>query len=206
MIWMGRNYHLYNTVMLTSNANQHVAASYGIDHQQVRITLCNTYQRVPNEAEFNSHLGGLIQKAKRETPGLETRVYLHHLAGLFDLHPVWELKDWLWPEIFRHHPNISAGHKFLYKIHYILYPLGFLGFVVLCFSKRCMPVVAVFSGFFLVHPLVSPGNVRFMAPMVPLLCFLLGILVFVVCAGLFNKQKQLAPDPQGAGGEWYDIT
>lgn len=205
-VWVGRNYRLYHTVMLTSNANQHIAASYGIDHVQIMTALRNTYQRVPNEAELNNYIGGLIKTAKEATPGLAARVYLQHFRGLFDLHPAWELNDWLWPEIFRKHPHVCAGHRFLYKIHYILYPLGFFGFVVLCLSKRCIPIITVIAAFLLLHPLVSPGNIRFMAPMVPLLCYSTGVLVFVICAGLSNKQKQFAPEPQGTAGVWCDIT
>jgi hypothetical protein len=195
-VWVGRNYVLYGAVFLTSNANQHVAPSYGIYPAQVMEDYRARTGRIQNEVEFERHLKDLIAGAKEKTPGLAARVYFRNLAGLFNLRPTWEVSRYLWDFSFRKHPWIKAWYRRLYAVHYLLYPLGLLGFIASCLAGRCVVIIEVLIGFLLVHPLVSPGNVRFMAPMVPVWCLFTGVAVFLVWARVRNSQAQLAADPQ----------
>lgn len=194
--WIARNYSLYDTFFLTSNANQHIAGSYGINHSQAMAEYRNKYQRIPNEAEFNAYMGNIITEVKHKTPWLATRVYFKNFIGLLSLEPVWELSGWLWEVTYKGHPVINALYRGAYYLLYMIYPLGILGMIIAIKSRITTIIMQVVAGFLLVHPLVSSGNVRFMASIVPIFCLYLSFLLYVLIAGMSNKQMQLTDDPK----------
>ena len=103
---------------------------------------------------------------------------------MFDLTPAWEVSGYIWEYTYKNSINTLKFHKFMYLIYYIIYPISILGFIVLCFYKRGNVIRDLVIGFFILHAYVSYGNMRFMAPMIPIMCLCIGFLGNAVVAGI----------------------
>jgi hypothetical protein len=168
MLYLGgmayRAYALYGHPFIISTGGQHIAENtYKIDRTVEYLKMKQEMGRIPNEYETMSHYVAMSKRLIREQPMVAFRAYFVNLVDLCSLEPDWNT-TWIWSVAWHDRPSLSAFHQFLFKVNYIIYPLGALGLIL--FWRRA-PLIAGMTVFFLLfHPLVSYGNYRYLAPAV----------------------------------------
>jgi hypothetical protein len=171
--WGARNHaRLGQVVLLSTNLGLHNSREFAID----RATLVReAVARGANEAEVNrlllAEIGGIV----RRTPALAAGIYVRRVAEIFSPR---RPRTELWRSTFPGR-GLARGARQLYRTlalqYWITYPLAIAGAVL---SLRARPeargLLALIGSFALVHALVSHGNLRFAAPLYPLLAILAG--------------------------------
>ena len=162
-----RAYSLYGHPFIISTGGQHIAENtYGIDRTVEYVKMKAQLGRIPNEYETMTHYIQMTKQLIREQPGVAVRAYFKNLVDLCTLEPDWNT-GWIWSVAWHDQPAIARLHRFLFSINYIIYPFGALGILMLW--RRAPLIALLFLCFMTVHPAVSAGTYRYMAPAVCLL-------------------------------------
>lgn len=166
--WNFRNYKVFNEpVFLTTNFGPHNAPDFGID----KVAEIKRLKDL-GESKINSELTRMIINKIKEDPLLGVEVYFKRLFQLFSSKPPSELRSILWnggikyPEFQK---NIISFMPFIYIIALISLPFALRNNFTLSFLLLKSSAL-----FLLLHPLVSHGNLRFFAPLFPILCIFIG--------------------------------
>lgn len=168
--WNIRNYNIFNRpVFLSTNFGSHNAQDFGIDKMTEIVKL---REQGLGEVEINNQLTNQIKSKIKEDPKIALSVYLARLKQLFSTKPPSELRSLLWKDGLKY-PKVSkvilGSMPYLYLLALISLPV--------CFYKNPKPTLILFGcalSFILLHPLVSHGNIRFFAPIFPILCIFIG--------------------------------
>lgn len=162
-----RAYSLYGHPFIISTGGQHIAENtYGIDRTKEYLEMKARMGRIPNEYETMSHYAQLSKRLIREQPGVAMRAYFRNVVELCSLKPDWNT-GWIWSIAWYDQPGIARLHRFLFSINYIIYPFGALGILMLW--RRAPLMALMILCFMIVHPAVSYGNYRYLAPVACLL-------------------------------------
>ncbi|GEM_PF-4671994 len=166
--WNIRNYKLFNEpVFLTTNFGPHNAPDFGID-KVAEITRIKDQ----GEAKINSELTRMIINKIKENPSLGVEVYFKRLFQLFSTEPPSELRSLLWKGGVKY-PEFQKAIVSLMPYIYILALIS-LPFALNNNSSLTFLLLKSSVLFLLLHPLVSHGNLRFIAPLFPIFCIFIG--------------------------------
>lgn len=173
-LWTVRNYQATgHFVPLSTNFGSHNATDFEIPKDERIITLRS---QGASEAEINSTLTKEILQKIIENPNSAIKIYFARMKNLFSLEPVSELRSLLWKDVLS--PNAQVVSRSILESYWIIYILTAAGFIAgllihPIFFKRW---AAIIISFILVHGLMSNGNVRFIAPLMPLFLISVGML------------------------------
>lgn len=181
--WIYRNYLVLGTaVVFSSNFGAHNSISFGID----KISeIKKLRQDGAGEVEINRQLTRLILERIYEYPFSALQNYSARVLALFSLKPPYEVSHVHWRTTFT--GQIRKLYRMLYYQYYLIYALALVGFL-LCLFRRSLPTdfVLVCLSFVVMHGLVSPGNMRFVAPLYPLMLIFVGFALKTVCYNRFQ--------------------
>lgn len=196
MLYLGgmayRAYSLYGHPFIISTGGQHIAENtYKIDRTAEYLKMKAELGRIPNEYETMAHYVQMSKRLIREQPMVAVRAYFKNMVDLCSLEPDWNT-TWIWSVAWHDRPTLSAFHQFLFKVNYIIYPLGALGLIL--FWRRA-PLIALMTVFFLLfHPLVSYGNYRYLAPAVCLAVIFAGAAIDrLLPSNVLGTAREAAP-------------
>ncbi|HLE43674.1 MAG TPA: hypothetical protein VJB36_06645 [Methylomirabilota bacterium] len=180
--WAVRNHaRLGEVVLFSTNLGLHNSREFPIDRA---LIVRAAVSRGLNEAQINRLLLGEIGQAVRRAPGRAAGIYLRRVVEVFSPR---RPRTHLWSRAFEG-PGGSRLVTRLYRglaLQYLVtYPLALVGTAVLvrrgCFFGGLWSLIGSFA---LVHALVSNGNLRFAAPLYPLVCVLAGCGIAGLVAG-----------------------
>lgn len=175
-LWGMRNQkHLGSFVPLSTNFGRHNARSFGINPDAVARRLL---REGCNDAEINARLTKAIVRDVEERPGHAIQEYGRRLVQLLLLSPRPDRRimhlapdhtGTLMPD------GVRSALMLLYYQYYVVYALAAAGGGLLLVRRVRfdIPLLIVLS-FLLLHPLVSPGNIRFAEPLYPFYTLLAG--------------------------------
>ncbi len=171
-LWSARNAQvLGDRVLLSTNFGSHNTASFGIDRQPL---VTQARSQGLGEVAVDRLLRVEIRQEIRSDPIAAVGIYLRRALGLFSLEPAWEVGllrqvTFSGPE---GSPLISKVYRVLYAQYYVVYPLALFGFLGLLIRRKLGLLGWSLVAFAIVHAVVSDGNIRFAAPLYPILCLL----------------------------------
>lgn len=169
-LWNLRNYKVFNEpVLLSTNFGPHNSPDFGID----KVTEIKRLKALGfDEVGINKELTNQIKEKVKENPKLGVSVYVARLKQLFSTEPPSELRSLLWKGGLEY-PEYS---KMIVKVMPYFYLLSLFS-LPLCLYRYTKPTLILLVSsisFILLHPFVSHGNLRFFAPLFPLLCIFVG--------------------------------
>lgn len=172
--WTVRNYETIGTfVPLSTNFGSHNASDFGILKDNRIIQLRSEGY---TEGEINSTLSKEIFQKIKDDPQNALKIYLIRVKNLFSLEPVSELRSLLWKDVLS--PVAQVYSKSILDSYWIIYLLSSIGliiglFIYPLFFKRCIAIIGAFA---ICHGFMSNGNVRFIAPLMPLFLISTGMV------------------------------
>lgn len=187
--WTYRNYLIFERpVFLTTNLGPLNARDYGLDRD---MEFKFMRKRGLNEAEINAAFLRAEAQRAAEKPWEWGIMVSRRMADLFSLYPTWELQVALWRNILPIGPHGSfAGrlHYALYYPHYITYPLAAIGGCVLLMRRRQVnDLWVVLVSYVVLHGLLSRGDIRYLAPIYPIMCIFAGVAICECVAAVTSK-------------------
>jgi hypothetical protein len=171
--WAMRNDRLFGEpVLFTTNLGHHNAWDFGLHADRA---FAHFRAQGLNEAQINRALLRSEWEIALAHPLSWLVTYVERVGQLFSLTPAWEVEN-LWGAILK--PEASwAGRLFRasYAQYYVTYALAGAGALVLGWQRRGLAGLWSLLLFYVVtHALVSRGDIRFIAPMYPIMCVLAG--------------------------------
>lgn len=167
-----RAYSYYGHPFIISTGGQHIAENtYGVDRTAEYLKMKEQMGRIPNEYETMAHYVAMTKKLIREQPMKAVFHYFKNMVELCSLKPDWNT-TWVWSVAWHDQPGIASLHRLCFALNYLVYPLAALGLFLL-WRKARIPALMVLV-FMLVHPAVSYGNYRYLAPAVCLFILFAG--------------------------------
>lgn len=176
--WSGRNYLVFGEfVPLTTNLGHHNAWDFGIPADQAyEIGRAEGL----NEAQINRVLLQAIGERIREKPAGFAQLLARRIGELFSFAPPPELTANLWTLTFDSAPTASLPgrvYRQLYSQYPLVYGLATLGLLVLLVRKAPIRyLLATLVAYIVFQVLLSRGDIRFLAPIYPLMCVLAAAL------------------------------
>ncbi len=168
-LWGIRNYKIFHApILFSTNFGPHNAPDFGINKPDLVSDL-----RAQKQDEFaiNRNITEKIIAQVRSDPAAALKIYLARIRNIFSTDPVSEITNIILPKLYAKAPWAAALYRRALSQYAIVYILGGLGLVCMLImggQTRIFPVL--FLSFILLHCLVSNGNIRFMAPVYPILC------------------------------------
>ena len=172
-LWGYRNERVFGqVVLLSTNFGRHNAPDFGIDFERVYESL---RAQGKNEAEINDVLTRDVCRRALSDPLGTARIWAIRIRDLFWLPPLSYVEQGLlWPQRFPRPqvpPWVYAVYQRLYYQYPLVYGLALAGFVLLASQRKLWNGLGVtFLLYVVCHALVSEGNIRFAAPLYPMLC------------------------------------
>lgn len=161
-----RSYLLYGRPFIIANGALAIAANtLGFNYSSDFLALKERLGRMPNELEMYNHYNHLARDFVLNNPGRAFLIYLRNFVDLWTLKPGW-LEQWLWGAVYQEVPEVRDWHQTLFYLNYLTYPLGVWGLIFR--GRKTVLVSLTILLFFLVHPAVSTGTFRYMAPVATL--------------------------------------
>ena len=187
-VWGIRNYKVLGSfVPLSTNFGAHNAPDFGIDKEKRILEL---RAAGATEVDINYALTTEILHTISENPKNALSIYLARIKNLFSLEPVSELRSLLWNDVLS--PKAISVSEFIFNQYIFVYLGAFLGgligFVVKPFYFRKYALVVIL--FTLVHGIMSNGNIRFAAPLVPIFIISIGMLIQMLWSIIPRKISQ----------------
>lgn len=178
MFW--NSHRLYGRAYFMANRGEALAANtylpeVYVPYEQSYGWLKENLGRIPKDWEVNDRYMEVIKQKFSENPSLMVRNYLRNLTSLFSLKPDWWLEQWTWPATYYFAPEARAWHQRLFKMHYLTYPLGILGLLLL--GRRTPTVAWTMVLFVLLHAYATWGHFRYMAPGALILGWYAGVML-----------------------------
>lgn len=158
---------LANNTLVTELHVQRYEEAYGPLKQELN--------RMPYEWEVNERFQKIFWERIQEKPSLLAENYMRNFTSLFQLKPDWWLGQWTWLATYHKSPEVGRWHQRLFRIHYLTYPLGFIG-LFWFFRKSPVPATCAIL-FVLLHAAVTFGHFRYMAPAAMILGWYTGIVI-----------------------------
>jgi hypothetical protein len=169
--WAARNHaRLGEVVVFTTNLGAHTARDFDLDREAlVRAAVAEGL----DEAAINRRLLGEVGRAIHEAPGRAILVYLRRAGELYSpRRPRDELRS---VDMTPDRGLADRVYGLLGLQYWLTYPLALAGGLLLWRDRRGAGGLGALLGVFTVlHALVSRGNLRFAAPLYPLLAILGG--------------------------------
>lgn len=198
MFW--NSHRIYGRAFFMSNRGEALAVNtylpeLYVPYEQAYGYLKEKLGRIPMEWEVNDRYQEVFRERIRAQPSLLVRNYVKNFTSLFSLKPDWWLEQWTWPATFYFAPEVGAWHRRFFTLHYLTYPLGILGLLALG-RRSPMPALTALL-FLLLHPLVTFGHFRYMAPV----ALIFGWYAGVVLGRLPDWLRAPAQPPDGRSAQ-----
>ena len=193
--WAARNHAwLGEVVVFTTNLGSHTARDFDLDRDAlVRAAAAQGL----NEAAINRRLLGEVGRAIRNAPQDAVLVYLRRAGELYSpRRPRDELRS---VDMAPDGGLADRVYGLLGLQYWLTYPLALAGGLLLWRERRGTGSLgALLAVFTVLHALVSRGNLRFAAPLYPLLAILGGYaLARLAGAAGVSPSAARAPAPRG---------
>ena len=177
--WTYRNYQIFHApVLFSTNFGAHNASDFGLDKSSMVRKLRSEGL---GEVEISKSLTNQIVEIALSNPASTAKIYALRIRNMFSIEPVSEISAVILPKLLTHAPLTSTFYITSMRQYIPVYLLGVIGFLFMIFSRPHMRILPLmFMAFVLLHCVVSNGNIRFMAPMYPLLCVACACLLTTV--------------------------
>ncbi len=186
-LWAYRNYQLFHAfVPFSATSAAHNALTYGINHRAYYLEMGpQGYNEVQIEAAIRKDL----RKKMAERPGRTAAIILRQMVELFALPSLSYVEEGLiWKGRFAGEgvpPWVYSIYRNLYYQYFPVYVLGFAGLVVMLWRRMALRGLAVvFLGYIVFHGFISFGNIRYAAPLYPILCIFAAFTLVEVARAL----------------------
>lgn len=192
--WTARNARVVGApVLLSTNFGAHNAEAFGVDHAEV---VTQARARGLGEAGVDQRLRDEILGQVRSDPAAAVAVYFLRIVRLLTVEKAWETE--LLQELTfagaNGSPAVEVLYRALYGQYFFVYPLALFGLALLARAGRPGRIAWSLAAFAALHAAVSDSNIRFAAPLYPLLC----LLASVGLQGIHQLGSYLQPRSSGA--------
>ena len=167
--WTVRNYRIFGEfVPFSTNLGTHIAHDFGLKE----LELFGKYRaQGKNEAQINRAILDDVGKKISADPGLLFTVMGERFLGLLSTKPNWDIRDFYSKGFCTGAVNAWAVYEISFDFYRRLMPLGWIGLIVWLIRKRKLGIPETYLAATLgLHMMLSEGNIRFAAPLYPLLC------------------------------------
>lgn len=157
-----RAYHYYGHPFIISTGGQHIMqTTFAVDRTEAYLGLKERLGRIPNEYEVMENGIRISKELAQQYPFRTVRLYFVNIVDLFSLKPDWNT-EWIWGAAWPDHPFVRFLHQACFKVSYVIYPFALVGLILFWRKSPILALIIVI--FLLVHPAVSKGTFRYMAP------------------------------------------
>ncbi|MBN1269902.1 MAG: glycosyltransferase family 39 protein [Kiritimatiellae bacterium] len=192
-LWSYRNYRLLNAfVPFATQFGRHNSPSFNIDFDRVYVDLRT---KGCNEAQINKALTGQILRAAAADPVNAVKVYARRALDLFTLPPLGFVeRGLLWIPRFSGDavPTWSYTlYRNLYYQYHVVYLFAGLGLALILWQRINLQGLGLcVLAFVLLSAVVSPGNIRYAAPLYPAICIFASVGASTLLVVLRNLLKE----------------
>ena len=174
-LWSFRNWRLLGTFTLSTNFGAHNARSFGV---VVNRIVLDVRSQGGNEATIDRALTQAIQRSVVRRPRAAWSVYSHRVVDVLRLRPDWVVDAVLLKHTFRGKngaPWVQRLYVALHRADPATYGLACAGGLILLAQRRTLRGLwALFAAYVVLHAAVSFSDIRFAAPLYPLMCLAAG--------------------------------